>query len=164
MPSTVISEAIITIAVVVAASILAVTFTVNLQAFSDLQKRTLVKLEEEMETSVKIIFADAETSSTLKIWIKNVGYKSIAQPLIGPASDLFLEQKGGTALRVSYNSEVSPTWTYTILNDENYDGNWDPQETMEIIVSLTEGTLVNGDWLIWFATYTGSHTQYILSL
>ena len=164
MVSTVIDEAIITIAVIVAASIFAAAFMAGFQTYSDAQKRALVKFGDEVETRIEIIFADATGDSQLKVWVKNVGYKSISQPLIGSNSDLFLKKADGTTLRVPYGALTPPTWGYSLLNDGDSDGDWDPHETIEITVFLEAGSLTSGDWLIEFVAPTGSSDEYLLSV
>ncbi|MHC1586451.1 MAG: hypothetical protein ACXQTV_02770 [Candidatus Hecatellaceae archaeon] len=160
--ASVINEAILTIAVIVAASIFAAALTSGFQNLSDAQKKTLSKLSEEFETRIEIIFADSQ-SGGFKVWVKNVGCRSIPQALIGEGSDLILQKVGETSLRIPYNAAQPPTWTYTILNDGDADGDWDPHETLEISVQLGENP-AEGDWLIEFTVYTGYGDQYTISL
>jgi len=163
MASTVISEAIVTIAVIIAASIFASAILTEFQSLSESEKASLAKLEENIEVKLQTLFADSPGEAKIKVWIKNVGWRAVAKPLIGQASDLFLQRRGGTVLRIPYNSPSPPTWNYLILNDDG-NGDWDPGETIEITIELPQGVLGSGDWLIRFAAYTGGYTQYVLSL
>ena len=165
MPTTIVSESIITIAVVVAASIFATALATGFQTFTDAQKALLLEVKEELKVKVEIIFADGNiTENTIKVWIKNVGERSIAKTLIGKSADLFIEKQGETALRIPYEAQGPPTWTYILLNDVNDDGRWSPGETIEVEISLPSGFLEEGDWLIRYVTYTGATTEYVLSL
>ena len=164
LSSNVVSETIITIAVVIAASIFAAAFTTTFQSFTNAQNRALAKLKEEVEVKVEIVFISPENGSKLRFWIKNVGCREISQPLIGKASDLFLERRGGSALRVSYQNPEPPTWNYTLLNDLDEDGRWDPGETLEVTVNLPEGNLTSGDWLLRYITYNGAIAEGYFSV
>jgi len=165
MASTVLSEAILTVAVIAAATILTAALIPNFQLILNSQTLKTLKLKEEAEIEVDIIFANAIPSeNTVKVWVKNVGYKSIHKSLIGSTSDIFFGKRGDAMLRIPYNASSPPTWTYTIPNDEDMDENWDPQETLEVTITLPANTLNAGDWIVRFTVYTGAYSDFTFSL
>ena len=164
MSSVVLSEALLTVAVVVAASIFSVVFVSNLQLLLNSQQEKMLKLAENMEIKVEIIFADAlQSNDTVKVWVKNIGQKPIPRQLIGLDSGLFLKKRGGEVWRIPYNADVKPSWNFTLLN--SVDEEWDPEETLEVTISLPDGTLDVGDWIVRFvAPINGAYDDYVFSL
>ena len=164
MPSSlVVGEAILTIAVILAASMVSAAFLPSFQLLIQSEKVKVKRMVQRSETAVEIVFANAiNGTSRVKVWVKNVGSRSIPQTLIGCSSDLFFAKIGEKAERIPYEAENPPSWSYRILND---DGNkqWDPHETIEITISLNE-TLGQGDYLVKFSAYTGEGTAYTFSL
>ena len=162
MSSTILSETILMVAVIVAASIFSVIFISNFQLILGSQQEKIAKSAEKMETKIEVIFADAlQFNNTVKAWVKNIGQKSIPEQLIGSGSDVFLKERNGTTLRVPFNAETSPSWSYTLNGD---DDEWDPGETLEITINLPDGVLDAGDWIVRFVTYNGAYSSYIFSL
>ncbi len=161
--STVITESILTIAAIVSIAVVLAAFIPNLYYLESAHRGYVMRIKTELETEVKIIFASGSVDSDeVKIWVKNVGSASIPSELIGEASDLLFGPKGNFT-RIPFNSASSPTWSYTIVNDLDGDGDWDPQETIEITLSFGQA-LSEGDYYVRFSVYTGSYDEYYFSL
>ncbi|PCN49868.1 hypothetical protein B6U99_07485 [Candidatus Geothermarchaeota archaeon ex4572_27] len=161
--STVITEAILTVAAMVSLAVVLAAFMPSLYYLESAHQGYVMRLKTELETEVKVIFASgAVGSNEVKIWVKNVGSTSIPSELIGEASDLLFGPEGGFK-RIPYGSSTLPTWSYTIVNDRDSDDDWDPQETIEIRLLFDEN-LTEGDYYVRFAVYTGSYDEYTFSL
>ncbi len=164
MSSVVLSEALLTVAVVVVASIFSVVFISNSQLFVDSQQEKMLKLAENMKVKIEIIFADAlQSNDTVKVWVKNIGQKPIPRQLIGLDSNIFLKKRGEAAWRIPYNVDTKPSWNFILPN--NTDDEWDPGETLEISIGLPSGALNVGDWIVRFvAPINGAYDDYVFSL
>ncbi|MCX8192168.1 MAG: flagellin [Nitrososphaerales archaeon] len=160
--STIISEAYLTIAVVIAASILSASFYSSLQRMVDVERERTLEFKREVETRVKILFAAPYNGTAVKVWIKNIGLSTINSQLIGERADLFFGPKGRFKY-IPYSQPNPPTWRYSIKNDINGDGNWDPRETIEIIIN--EGSALNsGDYYVKYCAYTGASSEYTFTV
>lgn len=147
--SSVVSEGIILVAVVMAASLLSATF---MSGISDIQSSTVTSTKdigEAIKTHIKIIHAVNSSQTQVIIWIKNVGSTSIHPNQI-EVSDLYFGEVGNFA---HYDYESSGVgWNYSILDSAT--GKWSPQDTLEITVTL-ESALSNGDYFVSFSTHNG---------
>lgn len=162
--TTVITESILTIAAIVTVAIVLAAFIPNLYYLESAHRGYVLRVKSELETEVKIIFASgAIGSSEVKVWVKNVGSASIPSQLIGSASDLLFGPTDDFK-RIPYSSPSPPSWSYSIANDLDGDGDWDPQETIEVVINLGGETLSQGDYYVRFAVYTGSYDEYYFSL
>jgi len=161
--STVITESVLTIAAIVSIAIVLAAFIPNLYYLESAHRGYVMRIKTQLETEVEIIFASGSVGSDeVKVWVKNVGHAPISSRLIGEASDLLFGPKGNFA-RIPFNSPTVPTWNYTIVNDLDCDGDWDPQETIELTIHYSE-SLSEGDYYVRFAVYTGSYDEYFFSL
>jgi len=162
MSHVVISEVFITVAAVVIISIFTATFLGNIQQLRDMQTMVTKSIEEKMSIDIKIIFATGvENESIVKVWVKNIGIGSISYDLIGKG-DLFFGKVGNFSY-ISYNSSITPTWNFTILNDVDGDNRWDLGETILITIYL-DSPLERGDYYIRYVTYTGEYDEYQFSI
>jgi archaeal flagellar protein FlaG len=146
--SSVTSEAIILIAVVVAAVALSVNF---LSAMSMIEEKTTITsnaMGDKISTSVKIIYASGVNSTLAKIWIKNIGTSTIYDPYIQD-SDLFFGPQGNFEWYKCTTSETG--WTYQILGEGN---GWRPGQTLEITIK-TSTTISPSEYYVKFVTYNG---------
>ena len=89
----------------------------------------------------------------VRVWIKNVGVKGIDKGLIR-GSSLFFGNGSGYRL-IPYNSSTPPSWNYTIANDLDGDGNWDPFETLEVTITLDYNLEGGEEYKVTFYPYTG---------
>lgn len=160
--SSITAEAYLTIAVIVAASALTVSLNVSLQKIGDAERERALVFKRDMEIRVSIIFASQYNSTSVKVWVKNVGRKTIEGSLIGTNDNLFFG-KEGSFQHIPYNQTTTPTWVYTIVNDLDNDDNWDPSETIEITINYGT-TLSAGDYFVRYAAYNGAYSDYSFSL
>ncbi|MEM4311465.1 MAG: hypothetical protein QXX95_03665 [Nitrososphaerales archaeon] len=161
--SVIISEAYLTIAVVIAASILVSSFSMGLIRVQDFQREQLDSYKEKMDTQIKIIYAHAKVgNNTIIVWVKNIGLKSLPLSLITESTDIFF---GNITkyLRVKYNDPSTPKWTLSIENDLDSDGRWDPKETIKVVITWVSNLSV-GDYVIRIVTYAGTEDEYTFSL
>lgn len=163
MSSTVISEAYLTIAVVIAASVLSSAFTVGLTRVQDLQREQLNSYQEKIEVQVKIIYVHAkQNNNTIIVWIKNVGTKTLPMSLVTDGSDVYFGNSTDYR-RVTYNGGSNPKWTVTLENDIDGDGRWDPKETIKVVITWAT-TLSTGDYMVKMVTYLGTKDDYTFSV
>jgi flagellar protein FlaG len=160
--SSITAEAYLTIAVIVAASALTVSLNVSLQKIGDAERERALIFKRDMEIMVSIIFASQYNSTSVKVWIKNVGRETIEGSLIGTSDNLFFG-KEGLFQHIPYNQTTTPTWIYVIVNDLDNDGNWDPSETIEITINYGS-TLDSGDYFVRYSAYNGATSDYTFSL
>ena len=164
MSSTVISEAYLVIASVVALSLISGAILLNLQELKSAQVDSTRMLKHKIRVDIKIVFATADQgSSTAYLWVKNVGAESIPSDLV-PQGDLYFGPAGG-ARYVPYDATgaTAPSWTFTIVNDVDGDGRWDPGETIEVAVTW-DSPLGAGDYYVRFSVFTGDYDEYYFSL
>ena len=103
----------------------------------------------QIETSFEIIAVDHPTS-TIVLWIKNVGSTNIAAI---QTSDLFLETSGGVNFtRMTYEDPqlTTDTWRYVLEDNETV---WKPSNTMKIVITLANPA--DGQYEVTFNTYNG---------
>ena len=161
MASRVISEAILTLAVLAMAITFAVTAFSSFQRLNNAYAYKSSSTDDILKTDIEIIFAANSSTTTIRIWIKNVGGSSISQNLISK-SDLFFGPVENVSYIV-YGGDTPPKWNYTICNDIDSDDTWDPGETIEILVTTSQ-TLDTGDYKVKFSTYNGVTDTYTFSL
>jgi archaellum component FlaF (FlaF/FlaG flagellin family) len=152
--SVIISEAYLTVAVIISASVLSAAFYSSLQRVADAQREKSIEFGRSLGTSVRTLFAAKFNSTTIKVWVKNIGIETVHSDLIGSKADLFLGPKGNFQ-RVSYSTSPPPTWVYILKNDGNSNGHWDPGETIEITANMGS-TLTSGDYFARYSAYTGA--------
>ncbi|MCB2171491.1 flagellin [archaeon] len=147
--SSVVSEGIILVAVVVAASMISFTL---INGINDIQSSTLTSTKEigdTIKTSIKIVHAVNTSDTQFKIWVKNVGSTSIHEIEIEQA-DLYFGKLDEFQI---YQYQASGFgWTYTILGDSAT--RWTPQSTLEILLTL-ENPVTDGDYFVSFTTHNG---------
>ena len=156
MASITIEEAIIVVSTIIATSILAAAIFSSLSRIEASYKSVVAATEEKMGTDIKIVFATSTSSTTVKVWVKNVGTSRIAPSMI-VSSDLFFG-KVDNAARLNYSSD----WSYSIVNDDG-DGVWEPGETLEITITLSSA-LSQGDYYVRFVLYNGKDAEYMFSV
>ncbi|HDD42687.1 MAG TPA: hypothetical protein ENF79_03280 [Nitrososphaeria archaeon] len=154
---TILSETIIGIAAIIVAAALAGVYVSNMDQMASLQKLQVKSFEGEAYYRCKIIHVAGEAgSSSLSMWVKNVGYAPIPLALLN-RSDLMIV--GSSVYYVIYGS----SWTYSLLNDVDSDGKWDPGETLRVDVQAEE-PLSRGDYEVIFTLYNGAECRFRFSL
>jgi len=93
MARAVISECIITIGIVIASAIAVSAFIANSTGLGAIITLRHSADKETMLTRIEIVFATNISSSSVKVWVKNIGIHSIPGPLI-EKSDLFFGPQG----------------------------------------------------------------------
>jgi len=158
MSSTMISEAIIMVAVIVAGSMLTQVFLISITRFQYSSNWATKDLSEKMLTSVLIIYATNSSSSELIFWVKNIGAVSLTRQLV-KMSDVVLVGPSDVS-EFSY-SDSGSGWSYSLLNSE--DEKWDYGETIQVTLRLGS-QLEPGDYTLIFVVYNGVKTEYTFTI
>ena len=149
MASSIVSEGIVLVAVVIAAAALSQVF---LTSMAGLEHGTLSmsdRLSDKMKTSIDVISAVNTSSTTVKVWVKSTG-TSIIPSTVVEMSDIVFGRIGEYS-HIQY-AESGPGWAFTLLNSD--DTNWQDSETIEITIT-TSSDLEKGDYYFRFNTYNG---------
>lgn len=157
--SNVIAESILTVAIIIAASMVAITMIQSLYGMEISSKAFLDKLKESILVKLKIIFAANASPSELKIWIKNVGRKEVHRDFIEKLA--IFSGKRGDIKYIPFGGPSKPFWNYSIVND--VDGMFNPYETLEITIFF-DNYLEPGDWYIRITTPLGDVLEYEFSI
>ena len=158
MGSSVVSEGIVLVAVVIAAATISQVF---LSSIGGLQQGSVAmseKLSDKMETEIAILKAVNTSSTTVKVWIKNVGSSIMPLDSVKIGDVLFGEY--GNFDYLTY-SESGAGWDYTVLGST--DSNWNPSETIEITVT-TASALAKGDYYFSYTTHNGVNEELYFSI
>lgn len=158
MGSSVISEGIVLIAVVIAAATISQVF---LSSIGGLQQGSVVmseKLSDKMETEISILKGVNTSDTTVKVWIKNVGSSIMPLESVRIGDVLFGEYGEFEYLTFS---ESGAGWDYDILGST--DSLWQPSETIEITVT-TASVLAKGDYFFSYTTHNGINEELIFSI
>lgn len=148
----VISEAILTVAVVVLAGFLVTSFSTSIGDALYAFKLTYSSTADRVTTSVKVLLVVNSSASELKLWVKNTGLRAFPNSLI-VKSDIFIGFPNGTVILTQYGVESYLSWSYFIVNDVDNDSYWDPGETLEVKVRC--GSLPTGNYWVQFVTHNG---------
>lgn len=155
--SNIVAESIITIAIIIAASMVATTMVRSLYEVEVNSKVLLDTIRESISIKLKIIFATNASSDELKIWIKNIGKKEIDCKFIEKFT-VFLGNRGNIKY-IPLGGSYKPFWNYSIINDNILN----PYETLEITVFL-DTSIEPGDWYVRITTPLGELLEYEFSI
>ncbi len=156
----IISEITLAVVASIAAAALAGVYLTSLGQASDLQRIQVMQLREEMSYGCKVIYAHGrEWDTEVKAWVKNTGLKDIPEVLV-ERSEVILASRD----RIHYllHGSTPPSWTYTLRNDADQDGRWDPGETLEITLKLGE-PLPRDDYILKLSLFNGAGCSTRLS-
>lgn len=161
MASSIPSEAIILIGVIIAAVALSQSFITSMAVIQQKTISSTASMGDKLNTDVKVIYAtrwidEFDTELGVKIWVKNIGTSNIYDGSIKD-SDLFFG-KEGSFQRYDFSESG---WTYKLL--QNSTNGWRPGETMEINLTLTEA-LVPGEYYARYVTHNGVKSEIYFSL
>jgi len=158
MASSIVSEGIVLIAVVVAAAMLSQVFLTTMTGIEQSSITMSKRLGDKMETSVKVLSAVNSSSTSVKVWVKNTGTNIIPSSVIERSDVLF-----GTYGNYDYvdYSEAGVGWDFTLLNSD--DTNWQNGETVEITIT-TSAALAKGDYYFSFNTFNGVSDDHYFSI
>jgi len=150
--SSILSESILGIAAIVIAAALAGTYIANLNQMMDIQRVQLAWIKDESYHRCKILLVYAGNSSNVvKLWVKNTGIRALPPSLIEKSELMILSENEIHYLLFDGSPEY---WNYTLLNDHDLDGRWDPGETILLTAHL-DSTLGRGDHEASFILYNG---------
>lgn len=158
MSSTMISEAIIMVAVIIAGSMLTQVFFIAITKFQYSSNWATKDLSEKMLTSILIIYATNSSSNRVVFWVKNIGAISLTRQLV-KMSDVILISPSCVS-EFSY-SDSGSGWSFSLLNSE--DEKWDYGETIQVTLRL-DNSLEPGDYTLIFVVYNGVKTEYTFSI
>ena len=157
MSSSITSEAIILIAVVVAAVALSQSFLSAVTMIQDKTTATSSVMGDKISTNVKVIYASGINSTSARVWVKNIGASTIHEPSIID-SDLFFGPQGAFEW-IGYNINGT-SWSYKLLGDGE---GWRPGETLEI--NIKSSTLIHsGEYYVRYVTYNGVKSDLYFSI
>ena len=152
------SEAIILIAVVVAAVALSQSF---LSAVSMIQEKAGASsraIGDKISTSVKVIYAAGVNNTDACIWVKNIGTSIIHDPNIIDSDIFFGTQRNFEWYRYS---QTGVGWRYKLLGDITE--GWRPGETIEIDITSTQ-LIISGEYHISYITYNGIKSELFFNI
>jgi archaellum component FlaF (FlaF/FlaG flagellin family) len=158
MASSIVSEGIVLIAVVVAAAMLSQVFLTTMTGIEQSSITMSERLGDKMKTSVKVISAVNSSSTSVKVWVKNTGTNIIPSAVVEQSDVLF--GRLGEYSYVEY-SELGVGWDFALLNSD--DTNWQNGETMEITIT-TSAALATGDYYVCFNTFNGVSDEHYFSI
>jgi archaellum component FlaF (FlaF/FlaG flagellin family) len=154
MSGSMVSEGIVLLGIVLAASMLSQVFITSMTNIQRSSIESSKYLSDRIKTSIKIIYA-SNSSSTVKIWVKNVGSLDIAPSDIQRANIFF-----GKDLSCYTYAETGIGWKYRILSGAT---SWLPDETLE--VTLRPSSPLNaGQYYLSFVTHNGVKDEYTMSI
>lgn len=156
--SSVISEGIILVAVVVAASLISATFLTGIVDLSGSTISSTKDIGDTIKTSVKIVHAVNISSTETKVWVKNIGSVPLFSGNLEDC-DLYFGEDGKFTYYDYQPSGVG--WSYTLL--EPTGDKWNPQDTLEITVT-SGSTLAKGDYFVSFSTHNGVNDEEYFSI
>jgi archaeal flagellar protein FlaG len=107
MGSAVITEAILLIASVIIAGSLAGVVMTKVGTFQSTFTQTTENQKQTVLTNIKILYAQNPTSTSVNVWVKNVGTYSITNT---QNIDVYFGQTGAMQ-RITYNAG-SPSWAF----------------------------------------------------
>lgn len=155
-----VSGIMLTIVMVVLATLFSGMMLSSIVALQELNHGILVKDGYNSKAEVKIVFSAKISSTEAKLWIKNVGEAGISSSTIAKSTLLF--GPSGNFKVLTYGNESPPYWNFTII-DEDEDGKWSPQETLEISIIWSE-PLPTGDYYAKFVLYGGIEDSFTFKI
>lgn len=158
MASSIVSEGIVLIAVVVAAAMLSQVFLTTMTGIEQSSVTMSERLGDKMKTSIKIISAVNSSSTTAKVWVKNTGTNIIPSAVIEQSDVIF--GRFGAYGYVDF-SEAGVGWDFALLNSD--DTNWQNGETIEITITAA-AAFIKGDYYFCFNTFNGVDDELYFSI
>jgi len=149
MASSIVSEGVVLVAVVIAAAALSQVFLTSMAGLEHGTLSMTDRLSDKMKTSIDVISAVNTSSTTVKVWVKNTG-TSIIPSTVVEMSDIIFGRIGEYS-HIQY-AESGPGWAFMLLNSD--DTNWQDSETIEITIT-TSSDLEKGDYYFRFNTHNG---------
>ncbi|GIU70579.1 MAG: hypothetical protein KatS3mg003_0058 [Candidatus Nitrosocaldaceae archaeon] len=152
MVSTIFTESIVLISSIILAAAFSGIIISKTGAIESIFSSTTASQKENMLTKIKVVYATNTTSSTIKVWVKNIG----KQPIVDlDKVDLYFGPIKSVN-RIPYNTGSAPTWTYSNTSV------WNIMDTKEIIINY-DSTLSDTTYLLKIITPNGADTEYLFS-
>ncbi|RLE49230.1 MAG: hypothetical protein DRJ31_05665 [Candidatus Methanomethylicota archaeon] len=155
MSSVTYSESIILIASIIVASLFAGIVLSSMGMIESAYTSISQSERTTLTTKIKVIFADQLDSTTVYVYVKNIGKTVITSV---DKVDIYFG-KYGSAQYIPYNSSSYPTWNYTLLNNNI----WGPNDTIRITV-YSSTTLDEGIYVVKVVTPNGVEDEYVFSI
>jgi len=155
--SSVTSEAIVLIAVIVGAVALSQSFLVSVSVLQDNAAASSTAMGDKIRTDVKVIYATIVNTTEARVWVKNIGTSTLFDSHIID-SDLFFGLNGDFKWYGYSDSGVG--WNYTELG---YGHGWIPGETIQISISTAE-PIATGEFYVRYVTYNGVKSEYFFTI
>jgi archaellum component FlaG (FlaF/FlaG flagellin family) len=156
----VLATALLSIASVIAATMIATTTMPMLARNTDAMTAATTSMADQMKTSVSVVYATGDaTKKQLYLWVKNVGLLPVQAPA---RSDLFLQTPAGSYDRMTYAGGPygsANNWQFA-LQDGNM--SWDPSTTIKITISLASAP--SGQYQAVLVLPNGVSAQSIFSI
>ncbi len=133
--SSLISDLIVATALVIVSSMIVAAFMTYSTNYISISSILVKSFEVKSMVSAKVVFTYYNSSGNeILVWIKNTGLHEFT-PVEISRFDVILVTENGVEW-VPYRSSTLPSWVYSICNDVDNDGMWDPGETICIKISL----------------------------
>ncbi|MCB8980480.1 MAG: hypothetical protein H6657_23965 [Ardenticatenaceae bacterium] len=142
-----------------------------IQQSSDAMVNMKSRLDDRMKSQIEVVHASGELNSSgawqdangdgrfnVFFWTKNIGSNRISAM---DHVDVFFGPEGDFT-RIPHQSTAGgsfPYWTYTLVNDTN----WNPTATLEITIHFG-GVLASGRYYIKVITPNGAEDEYFMGL
>jgi archaellum component FlaG (FlaF/FlaG flagellin family) len=156
----VLASVLLTIATVIAATLIATTTLPMLARNTDAMTAATTSMADQMRTSINVVYASGDVAKKqLYLWVKNVGSINIDAL---SRSDVFLQTPAGTYDRISYGAgqyQSVNNWQYALQDDAP---TWDPSRTVKITISLS--SVQTGQYQAVMVLPNGVSTQSTFSL
>jgi len=155
MGSAVITEAILLIASVIIAGGLAGVVMTKVGTFQSTFTQTTENQKQTVLTNIKILYAQNPSSTSVNVWVKNVGTYSITNT---QNIDVYFGQTGSMQ-RIAYNATgLSPSWTFATPVTI-----WDKANTVQINMSNLSSISCGSVYELQVTTPNGVSDDYFVT-
>jgi flagellar protein FlaG len=153
MGSTVITEAILLIASVIIAGSLAGVVMTKVGTFQSTFTQTTENQKQTVLTNIKILYAQNPTSTSVNMWVKNIGTYSITNT---QNIDVYFGQTGAMQ-RITYNVG-SPSWTFASPVTS-----WDKANTIQMNITNLDAIQCGSVYELQVTTPNGVSDDYFVT-
>ncbi len=151
-----ISTAILTVATIIAALVLINAMYPSLYSASGSILSMSGRASDRIRTDLTVLTVwyppDRQGDIALEAWVKNTGSTTITGKDLNN-TDLFLYTGNAMSVRIPDDS-----WTHTFMNGDG-DANWDPAETLHVVVHYDPAGSTPGTWRLRIALPDGIYAE-----
>jgi archaellum component FlaF (FlaF/FlaG flagellin family) len=158
MSSSTISEGIILIAVIIAASTISITFFNSINQVDDISREQFSNIENKIGTSLRVIHVQKTGNNTIDFWVKNIGEYTFSENELEKFDILFGKSNDSISI---YSLQNPSQTTYSFEN--NRTKYWLSGDTLKISVN-SASELLRGDYYFSFNSPFGTNHRYSFSL